>query len=302
MLQIEGLQEGLEIFKTLGSEVRMRIVELLAQQGSMNLNEIATALELTNSAVTSHIRKMEETGIIHVEQDQTGKGNQKVCSLAVKQLLLSIPSPVEKRNLSVYEAEIPIGDYEELCVRSDYGLALPDRLAVGESEGAPLRVPCGQNAQMLWFHDGFVEYRIPNQVPEGCIIAQLTLIFEISSADLQTQAVAAFSLEGVSLGTWRTFENDFSRGYYSPSWYRQMERQHGFLKMLVINRGGVFLDGVRIAEISGEHALRGDGNELRFRIGTHPADGAEGGIALYGAAFGNYNQPILARVHWAEPG
>ena len=41
MLQIEELEEGLEIFRALGSKVRMKIVQLLAERGPMNLNEIA---------------------------------------------------------------------------------------------------------------------------------------------------------------------------------------------------------------------------------------------------------------------
>ena len=43
MLHIKNLNDGLELFKTLGSDVRMRIVELLSERGEMNMNEIATA-------------------------------------------------------------------------------------------------------------------------------------------------------------------------------------------------------------------------------------------------------------------
>ena len=53
MLEIHNLEEGLGLFKTLGSEVRLKIVWLLARNGEMNLNEIAGALGLTNGAITS---------------------------------------------------------------------------------------------------------------------------------------------------------------------------------------------------------------------------------------------------------
>ena len=302
MLQIEGLKEGLEIFKTLGSEVRMRIVGLLAEQGSMNLNEIATALELTNGAVTSHVRKMEEAGIIRVDQDHSGKGNQKVCSLQVDQILVNIRPPVEERNLSVYEAEIRIGDYRTCSVRPGCGLARADGLSGSVDDPGAFSLPGHGEVQMLWFHDGYIEYRIPNQVPPDSLIAQLTLIFEISSADYDRHARIDFYLDDVPLGRWVTFENDASRGYFTPPWYRPLQCQHGFLKMLVINRQGVFLDGVRIAEGPGEEALSGYGNELRFRIETHPAPEGDGGAALYGSGFGNYSQHMIARVHWVPVG
>ena len=38
MLHIKNLNDGLELFKTLGSDVRMRIVELLSERGEMNMN------------------------------------------------------------------------------------------------------------------------------------------------------------------------------------------------------------------------------------------------------------------------
>ena len=64
MLHIKSLDEGLEIFKALGSEVRINIVKLLLENREMNMNELASSLGITNGALTSHIKKLEETGII----------------------------------------------------------------------------------------------------------------------------------------------------------------------------------------------------------------------------------------------
>ena len=88
MLQINGLEQGLDVFRALGSEARMKIVHLLAQNRSMNLNELATSLGLTNGALTAHIRKLEECGLIRVEVQHSGRGLQKVCSLVEDQILL----------------------------------------------------------------------------------------------------------------------------------------------------------------------------------------------------------------------
>mgnify|MGYP002231127807 CR=1 FL=1 len=41
------------------------------------MNEIAARLQITNGALTSHIRKLEEAGLIRVTQDSVGHGNQK---------------------------------------------------------------------------------------------------------------------------------------------------------------------------------------------------------------------------------
>lgn len=46
--------ESLEIFKALGSDVRIEILALLLQNGKMSMNELAEQLDITNGALTNH--------------------------------------------------------------------------------------------------------------------------------------------------------------------------------------------------------------------------------------------------------
>ena len=57
MLHIRNLEEGVELFKVLGSDIRVNIILLLLKEKEMNMNEIAARLQITNGALTSHIRK-----------------------------------------------------------------------------------------------------------------------------------------------------------------------------------------------------------------------------------------------------
>ena len=66
MLHIRNLEEGVELFKVLGSDIRVNIILLLLKEKEMNMNEIAARLQITNGALTSHIRKLEEAGLIRV--------------------------------------------------------------------------------------------------------------------------------------------------------------------------------------------------------------------------------------------
>lgn len=59
MIYIKDLMSGLDIFKALGSEIRIQILELLAYQGQ-SMNDIANKLNLSNGTITMHIRKLEE--------------------------------------------------------------------------------------------------------------------------------------------------------------------------------------------------------------------------------------------------
>ena len=81
MLHIKSLDEGLDIFKALGSDIRVEIIKLLLHNNGLNMNEIATELNITNGALTSHIKKLEDCGLITVSSESGGHGNQKKCSV-----------------------------------------------------------------------------------------------------------------------------------------------------------------------------------------------------------------------------
>ena len=66
MLHIKSLEEGLDIFKALGSEVRIEIIKILMENHGMNMNELAARLNITNGALTGHIRKLEDCGLVMV--------------------------------------------------------------------------------------------------------------------------------------------------------------------------------------------------------------------------------------------
>ena len=48
MLHIKALEEGLEVFKALGSEIRIEIIKILLENQDMNMNELASRLKITN--------------------------------------------------------------------------------------------------------------------------------------------------------------------------------------------------------------------------------------------------------------
>ena len=111
MLHIRNLEEGVELFKVLGSDIRVNIILLLLKEKEMNMNEIAARLQITNGALTSHIRKLEEAGLIRVTQDSVGHGNQKVCSVLETRILVEIGTQEETDEGSIFRAEIPVGQY-----------------------------------------------------------------------------------------------------------------------------------------------------------------------------------------------
>ena len=128
MLHIKKLDEGVELFKALGSELRINILKLLLEHKEMNMNELATRLGITNGALTSHIKKMEEVGLITVLSERGGHGNQKLCRVGLDKILVDIQQDGDGGEENICETEIPIGHYSDYQIYPTCGLATTSEL------------------------------------------------------------------------------------------------------------------------------------------------------------------------------
>lgn len=66
MLYIKSLEQAVPVFKALGSDIRIRLIQTLLEHQEMNMNELASSLGITNGALTSHVKKLEESGILAI--------------------------------------------------------------------------------------------------------------------------------------------------------------------------------------------------------------------------------------------
>ena len=57
-----------ELFKVLGVESRIRIIELLKQKGPLGANEMSEMLGITPSAVSQHLKILKHAGLVRDER------------------------------------------------------------------------------------------------------------------------------------------------------------------------------------------------------------------------------------------
>ena len=107
MIHITSLDDGLELFKALGSDIRIQILKILLENNQMSMNQIANELNISNGALTGHIKKLEECGLISASNDSSCHGNQKLCSLIQQRILVEIEKPIDLR--TVYNTSIKVG-------------------------------------------------------------------------------------------------------------------------------------------------------------------------------------------------
>ena len=57
-----------ELFKVLGVDTRIRIIELLKQKGPLGANEMSEMLGITPSAVSQHLKVLKHAGLVRNER------------------------------------------------------------------------------------------------------------------------------------------------------------------------------------------------------------------------------------------
>ena len=121
MIHITSLDDGLETFKALGSDTRIQILNILLENEQMSMNQLATELNISNGALTGHIKKLEECGLINISNESAGHGNQKMCSVTQDRIIVDIKKPIDYKN--VFETEIKVGQFSRHQVWPTCGIA-----------------------------------------------------------------------------------------------------------------------------------------------------------------------------------
>lgn len=304
MLHVKNLDEGLEIFKALGSEQRINIIKLLQENHEMNMNELATSLGITNGALTSHIKKLEESGIIQVMTERGSHGNQKVCKVAVDKIVVDVESEENEEDQNIYNTEIKVGHYSDYDVYPTCGLATSQAIVGEVDDPRYFSHPDRINAGILWFTKGYIEYMIPNLLPSATKIDQITVSLEISSEapgiNNDWPSDISILLNDVKIGTW-TSPGDYGdvQGIFTPDWWFPNWNQYGLLKMIVINKKGTFVDGLKISNVTINEFNLDYKSTVRFKFEIEEDAKNVGGITIFGSEFGNYNQDIKVRIAYS---
>ena len=302
MLHIKSLSEGLDLFKALGSEIRLEIIKILLEENGMNMNELASKLNITKGALTSHIRKLEECGVITVSNETSGHGNQKICSVRLDKILIDIQD--EAKDEDIYTAGIKVGQFADYDVYPTCGLASSSQLIGQVDDTRYFSHPDRYNADILWFTKGYVEYVVPNFIPFNQKIDEICISAELSSEAPGVNNVwpsdIYFYLNNTFLGTW-TSPGDFSdvKGIFTPDWWFPNWNQYGLLKMLVINHRGTFIDGLQISDVTIDQFNLTSKSNIKFKLAV-PEDAEHvGGLTIFGKNFGNYNQDIDVKISYS---
>ena len=303
MRYIKNISEELEIFRALSSEVRVEILKLLMNKGRMSMNDLAAQLKLTNGALTPHVRKLEETGLIRINTDSQGHGNLKVCEPHLNKILFVFSAPSAGHN--EFLSHLRVGQYASCLIYPTCGLSTVHSLICEIDDPRYFTHPDHFDADVLWFTKGYVEYLVPCVIPKNARIEQINISAELSSeapgSNPNWPSDIHFYLNDTLLGFW-TSPGDYAdtRGLFTPDWWFFNWNQYGLLKTLSIRSDGTFMDDQRISDVTVRQLDLNPRKPLYFKMAVPENARHVGGLTIFGRDFGNYNQDIEFRIVYSD--
>lgn len=296
-------ENNLPLFEALASNVRIKIIELLGQE-PMIMKDLASALGLSNSIITMHVKKLERADLVRTEMIPGKGASQKLCTLVADRLELVFPSKgMIPRNFHI--SNISIGHFTDFDVKPTCGLASKYKI-IGDGFDDPRYFldPERVDAKILWFLKGFISYKIPNFLMPEEEPEELELTMELASeAPLSNEhwpSDISFTFNGFPIGKW-TSPGDFggTRGKYTPEWWNIEMNQYGLLVHIRINNDGTFIEGTKVSDYTIDNV---DIRRLQWDLKLEVREDAKniGGLTIYGSGFGNYYQDIVSKLTYID--
>lgn len=286
----------------LSSELRLNIIRLLGNR-SMNLGELATALNVPLSTVSLNLSVLEKSGLVSSEAQAGVRGTMKLCSRMTDLITFNLVA-AEERPHYAGEISMPVGCYSAAeGISPTCGLAGPDGFIGVEDNPLAFYLPGHFAAQIIWFGEGFLEYRFPTMHISSVYLESVEISFEACSEAINYRpewpSDISLFINGVTVGSWLS-PGDFGgrRGLNNPEWWSDSSTQFGHLLTWRIDALGSYLDHHRISDISLKDLKIQEGDHFTLRFGVDGAAAHVGGMNLFGRGFGDYRQDILFKYYY----
>lgn len=304
LLYFKSVHEAEDVLKALSTPMRLKIMELIYNDDQLSMNDLAEALNLTNSAISMHVKKLEQAGLVKIRTTAGKRGTMKIIRPRHDRLMIDLAPIRETRKF--YQDDIRIGYYTASNVNPTCGIATVKKIVGELDDNRYFTFPDRFDAGILWFGSGYIEYNLPNHLKAGQTLNELQISFEICSEcpeyNEDYPSDIYFSINGKSLGFWVS-PGDYGarKGYLNPQWWPERLNQYGLLKTLIINSDGTFIDGSnKISDITIEELELDYSSTIAFRFEV-PKDTANcGGCTLFGEDFGDHNQAIRVKAFYSE--
>jgi len=295
---------SLDVYKALASETRLKILNLLTDTPS-TVSELAKAMDISKAIMSRHIKILENANLIHLSKSYASSDQRKkVYTLRIDKANINFPKKIYLPYKKI-TSEIKLGYFSDFDVVPSCGLVSSEKIIEKLDDPRVFVSNERINASLLWFSDGYVEYKIPNTLEHNQHPEMLEMSLEIASefpiSNNTWPSDITFSINGIPVGTF-TSPGNYSdvRGKLTPKWWDENYSQYGLLKHLRITNTNTGIDGEKLSDVNLTDLQLKSSPFITIRIGIAKDAKNKGGLTIFGKDFGNHPQNILLSLFYSE--
>lgn len=301
-LELPQKEQMALVAKALSSGIRLSILDIL-KDAPLNISEIAKRLSLPISSAALHMKTLEDAGLIITQSLPGIRGAQRVCNLKVDRISFTLLNQSDiNASQNVITESMPIGNYFDCQINAPCGVVSDTTYLSADDNIYGFFSPQKHTAQLLWFTQGYLEYRFSNYALKKLTnIKSLEFSFEICSEATgysnSWKSDISFWINQIDLGHFTSL-GDYGgrRGKLNPDWWNEKLTQFGMLKTLTINESGSYIDNELISNHTITELELRENDFFTFRLGVKKDAKYVGGMNLFGEKFGDHPQNIVLRI------
>lgn len=297
------IPEIAKVCKALSSEERLKILTLISVN-SMSIVEIAGKLNMPVSSTAFHIKCLEEAAIIVTDTQAGVRGAMRVCGHSLEKLEIKLVSDFLLPENNVITISMPVGHFYDCKISPTCGMANENGIIGGFDTPSDFYNPNKVDAALIWFREGFVEYRFPNHSIENLEMKNISFSLEIcSEAPGYRQdwpSDISIIVNGIDIALYHS-PGDYGdrHGILTPAAWRDGSTQYGALKTFSINHKGSFIDGVIFnSDVTIESLNLLSKPYISFVVAVKHDAKHVGGVNIFGKTFGDYPEDIVMNIFY----
>jgi len=291
------------IGEALSSPIRRKILALVNTK-SYSILELARELNVALSTMSFHIKILKNAGLIKTIGSPDKRGNEKNVSQDMYELTISFSKP-SIPNKNIYSIELPIGSYSNFQITAPCLMCDTKKEIEGYDLVSSFYSPRRNEAQIISFMKGFLEYKISTYPVIEKKISSITFSLEICSEcpnyNNHWKSDITFWINDIELCTYRS-PGDYGdrKGKLNPSWWPDKFTQYGMLKKIRVDNEGTWLDELLVSDIKLNDLNLLNKYHFSLKIGVKDTSKYVGGINIFGKGFGDHEQDIIVQIAFDE--
>lgn len=304
-MELDLEKHSLAVYESLASETRLNILKFIGSQ-KKSIGEIAEYIGMSNAIVTRHVQQMEDAGLLNSERGIGANRNKKMVFLKVDDIHISFPERVYQE-FKLHHTPLKIGHFTDFSVTPTCGLATSKNV-VGKQDDPKFFMDMERvDASLIWFSEGFVEYKVPNMLTDDQVPNMLEISFEVASEFPLSNNVwpsdISIYVNDILVAVY-TVPGNFSdiRGRYTPEWWDDNFSQYGLLKHVRVNKLDTGIDGEPYSPVTIDDLELNKHPFIKLRFAVESDAKNKGGMTLFGENFGNHNQDIVLNTYYMDKG